>query len=248
MLKSLLDVAPLNTDLRKCIAQTATGRSTAEYEKNREIFCQGDPADSIFFMHEGEVKVSVSSAQGKGAIVAILHEGQFFGEGCLNRRVLRTCTATTITNCRITMITQAAMLAALQEHPKFSEMFIAHLVARNGRIEDDFVDQMFNLSEKRLARLLLRLSNYENEGSAPIVPIRHSQEMLAEMIGTTRSRVSFFMNKFRKLGLISYGGEIDVHRSLMIAVMDDSQITGINRKVPTLDPSRQTEDQSSSTT
>jgi CRP-like cAMP-binding protein len=167
------------------------------------------------------VKVTVTSTQGKEAIVALLEAGQFFGEGCLSGQVHRMATATALTDCRITSIEIAAMREALQDQPSFSKLFMDHLLSRNRRIEEDVIDQLFNSSEKRLARLLLLLANYGKEGSPPIVPVTLSQEALAEMIGTTRSRVSYFMNKFRKLGLIDYNGTIHVHQSLLNSVLHD---------------------------
>lgn len=212
---------PVHTDIHNFLA-VGIGRSTTDYEKNQEIFCQGAGADSVFFIHEGKVKVTVASSQGKEAVVGILEDGQFFGEGCLIGRNFRPYTANALVDCRITSITQAAMLAALREQPAFSEMFLGHLLNRNSRIEEDVIDQLFNSSEKRLARALLLLANYGKEGGPPIVPVTFSQETLADMIGTTRSRVSFFMNKFRKLGFVSYNGKIEVHQSLLNAVLRDN--------------------------
>jgi len=167
------------------------------------------------------VKLVVTSDQGKEAIVAILHEGQFFGEGCLDNQPLRIATACAVTNSRITSITKSAMLAAIRGQPKFSQLFIDHLLKRNSRIQSDVVDQLFNSSEKRLARLLLLLANYGKEGSPPIEPVTVNQETLALMIGTTRSRVSYFMNRFRKAGFIDYNGSIHVYHSLLNSVLND---------------------------
>ncbi len=178
-------------------------------------------ASSVFFIQKGKVKATVASSQGKEAIVGLLEEGQFFGEGCLIGRSVRTYTTKAMLDCRITSITQTAMLSALRDQPKFSEMFMAHLLNSNSRIEEDVIDQLFNSSEKRLARALLLLANYGKEAGAAIVPVTFSQETLAEMIGTTRSRVSFFMNKFRRLGFVSYNGKIEVHPSLLNAVLHD---------------------------
>ena len=222
MQKLLPTFWPVHSDPQKFLAQVGIGRSTSDYEKNHEIFCQGEAANSVFFIQEGKVKVTVTSSQGKEAVVAILEEGQFFGEGCLIGRTFRSYTANTLVDCRITSITQAAMLAALREQPQFSEMFVGHLLNRNSRIEEDVIDQLFNSSEKRLARALLLLANYGKEGGPSIKPINLSQETLADMIGTTRSRVSFFMNKFRKLGFVSYNGKIEVHQSLLNAVLRDN--------------------------
>ena len=208
-------------DACKLIAQTGAGRSTADYECNQTIFTQGEVAESVFFIQQGRVKVTVTSDDGKDAVVGILVEGQFFGEGCLHGQVLRTATTKALCHCRITTIAKAAMLSAIRDQPKFSKLFMDHLLSRNGRIEEDVIDQLFNSCEKRLARLLLLLANYGKEGSPPTVSVNLNQETLAEMIGTTRSRVSFFMNKFRKLGLIDYNGKIDVHQSLLNFILHD---------------------------
>jgi CRP-like cAMP-binding protein len=212
---------PVQNDPHKFLALIGAGRSTSDCKKNTEIFVQGADANSILYIQNGRVKVTVTSAQGKEAIVALLEAGQFFGEGCLSGQVHRMATATALTDCRITSIEIAAMREALQDQPSFSKLFMDHLLSRNRRIEEDVIDQLFNSSEKRLARLLLLLANYGKEGSPPIVPVTLSQEALAEMIGTTRSRVSFFMNKFRKLGLIDYNGTIHVHQSLLNLVLHD---------------------------
>ena len=169
----------------------------------------------FFYIQKGRVKLTVLSEQGKEAVVGILEPGQFFGEGCLNGHPLRIATTTAMEECVITSITKEAMISALHTEPKFSELFMAYLLTRNSRVEEDLIDQLFNSSEKRLARLLLLLAHFGKEGT----PQDISQETLAEMIGTTRSRVSYFMNKFRKLGLISYNGKIEVHNSLLNAVL-----------------------------
>ena len=203
------------------LAIVGEGKTILKFQKNQVVFAQGDAADTVFYIQKGRVKVVVISEQGKEAIVGIFGPGQFFGEGCMNGHSVRIATTTAMDDCLITVITKAAMLAALHDQPKFSEMFMAYLLTRNSRIEEDLIDQLFNSSEKRLARLLLLLANFGKEGSPqPIIP-NISQETLAEMIGTTRSRVSFFMNKFRKLGLISYNGKIEVHSSLLHAVLYD---------------------------
>jgi CRP/FNR family cyclic AMP-dependent transcriptional regulator len=198
-------------DPHKLLAQYGAGRTTANYPKNQKIYVQGQVADTVFYIQTGRVKVTVTSEQGKEAVVAMLHEGQFFGEGCLNDQRLRTASTSAMTDCRITSITKSVMLTAIHDQPKFSNLFMDHLLTRNSRIQADLIDQLFNSSEKRLARLLLLLANYGKEGSPPIAPITVSQETLAEMIGTTRSRVSHFMNKFRKSGFIKYRGKIEVH-------------------------------------
>jgi CRP/FNR family cyclic AMP-dependent transcriptional regulator len=197
------------------------GKTVDKYEKNQKIFSQGDVADTIFFIQKGKVKITVLSEHGKEAVVGILAERQFFGESCLDGAKLRTATSHAMEECLITSITKSAMLAALAKEPKFAEFFMGYLLSRNSRIEDDLIDQLFNSSEKRLARLLLLLANFGREGGAEPIAVTLSQETLAEMIGTTRSRVSFFMNKFRKKGFISYNGKIEVHSSLLDAVLRD---------------------------
>ena len=206
---------------RDLLVSTGPERSTRDYKRRQIIYMQGEAADSVFFIQQGRVKVTVTSEQGKAAVVGILHEGQFFGEGCLHGQACRTATSVAQSASRITSITKAAMLSAIRDQPEFGKLFMDHLLSRNGRIEADVIDQLFNSSEKRLARLLLLLANYGKENSPPIVPVAVKQETLAEMIGTTRSRVSFFMNKFRKLGLIDYNGEIHVHQSLLSAVLNE---------------------------
>jgi CRP/FNR family transcriptional regulator, cyclic AMP receptor protein len=206
-------------DPQKFLAKVGEGKTISKYRKGQLIFAQGEVADSVFYIQKGKVKVVVLSEQGKEAIVGILEAGQFFGEGCLNGHALRIATTTAMEECLITTITKAAMIAALHDEPKFSELFVAYLLTRNSRVEEDLIDQLFNSSEKRLARLLLLLANFGKEGNPTPINPHISQETLAEMIGTTRSRVSFFMNKFRKLGFISYNGKIEVHRSLLNAVL-----------------------------
>src|SRR5712675_3490956 len=183
-------------DPRAFLASAGTGKTIERYAKNQKIFSQGEVADTLFFIQEGKVKLTVLSELGKEAVVGIFAEGQFFGEACLSGAKLRAATSHAMEECLITSITTKAMLAALESEPEFSAFFIAYLLSRNSRIEDDLIDQLFNSSERRLARLLLRLANFGQEGG--VIPVTLSQETLAEMIGTTRSRVSFFMNKFRK--------------------------------------------------
>jgi CRP-like cAMP-binding protein len=208
-------------DPREFLAKVGEGKAILEFRKDQVVFAQGDAADTVFYIQKGQVKVVVISEQGKEAVVGIFGPGQFFGEGCLNGHSVRIATSTAMEDGLLTAITKAAMLAVLHDQPKFSEMFMAYLLTRNSRIEEDLIDQLFNSSEKRLARLLLLLANFGKEGSPqPIIP-NISQETLAEMIGTTRSRVSFFMNKFRKLGFISYNGKIEVNNSLLNAVLYD---------------------------
>jgi CRP/FNR family cyclic AMP-dependent transcriptional regulator len=206
-------------DPQAFLAKVGEGRTVLAFHKNEIVFSQGDAADTVFFIQKGRVKVVVRSEQGKEAVVGILEPGQFFGEGCLNGSRLRISTTTTLEECVITAIAKTAMLAALRSKPQFAELFMSYLLKRNGRIEEDLIDQLFNSSEKRLARLLLLLANFGKDGSP--IKVRVSQETLADMIGTTRSRVSFFMNKFRKLGLVSYNGGIEVHNSLLNAVLHD---------------------------
>jgi CRP/FNR family transcriptional regulator, cyclic AMP receptor protein len=208
-------------DPKDFLARVGVGKTIIEFHKNQEVFSQGDLADTVFYIQSGQVKLTVMSEQGKEAVVAILEPGQFFGEGCMNGHSIRIATTTAMEDSVITVITKAAMIAALHDEPTFSELFMAYLLTRNSRIEEDLIDQLFNSSEKRLARLLLLLSNFGKEGSPQPISPNISQETLAEMIGTTRSRVSHFLNKFRRLGLISYNGRIEVHNSLMDAVLRD---------------------------
>ena len=208
-------------DPREFLAKVGEGKTIVAYRKDEVIFAQGDAADTIYYIQKGRLKVVVISEQGKEAVVGMLEPGQFFGDGCMNGHSLRIATTTAMEPSLVTAITKTAMLAALHSEPKFSELFMAHLLTRNSRIEEDLIDQLFNSSEKRLARLLLLLANFGKEGSPQPISPNISQETLAEMIGTTRSRVSFFMNKFRKLGLISYNGKIEVHSSLLNAVLYD---------------------------
>jgi CRP/FNR family transcriptional regulator, cyclic AMP receptor protein len=208
-------------DPKMFLAKMGAGKTILEFHKNQSIFVQGDAADTVFYLQKGRVKLTVLSEQGKEAVVAILEPSQFFGEGCLNGHPLRLATTTAMEECLITSITKEAMLAILHTEPKFSEMFMAYLLKRNSRVEEDLIDQLFNSSEKRLARLLLLLAHFGKEGSPQPINPSISQETLADMIGTTRSRVSFFMNKFRKLGLISYNGKIEIHNSLLSAVLHD---------------------------
>lgn len=197
------------------------GRTISKYRIKQIVFAQGDPADSVFYIHEGKVKVTVISEQGKEAIVAILGPDEFCGEGCLAGQPRRMATATAMTKCEIMRLDKEAMIRVLHDEPAFSEMFVSHLLARTIRVEEDLVDQLFNSSEKRLARALLLLANFGKEGRPEPILAKVSQETLAEMIGTTRSRVSHFMNKFRELGFIHYNGGIEVHSSLLSVVLHD---------------------------
>ena len=203
------------------LAKVGAGKTLQRYRKNQKIFAQGDVANAVFFIRNGKVKITVLSVHGKEAVIGFLTNNQFFGEGCLDGSKLRSATSHAMEDCLITSITKTAMLAALVKEPKFSTFFLTYLLARNTRIEDDLIDQLFNSSERRLARLLLLLANFGNDDGPKPIPVTLSQETLAEMIGTTRSRVSFFMNKFRKKGFIDYNGKIEVHRSLLDAVLRD---------------------------
>jgi CRP/FNR family cyclic AMP-dependent transcriptional regulator len=192
-----------------------------EYRKKQVIFAQGKRADEVFLIQTGQVKLSVVSKQGKEAVVAMLGPGQFLGEGCLNGQPVRIATARAMTDCSALRLPKEATMQALRNHPQFSEMFIEHLLSRNMRVEEDLVDQLFNSSEKRLARLLLLLANFGKDGRHEQVIAKISQETLAEMVGTTRSRVSFFMNRFRKLGFIHYNDGLEIHSSLLSVVLRD---------------------------
>jgi len=208
-------------DPKVFLAKVGAGKTILKFYKNQKVFAQGEVADTIFYIQKGSVKLTVLSEQGKEAVVGILEPGQFFGEGCMTGHPLRIATTTAMDECVITSITKEAMIAVLHEESTFSELFMAYLLTRNSRIEEDLIDQLFNSCEKRLARLLLLLANFGKEGRPQPIALTISQETLAEMIGTTRSRVSFFMNKFRKLGLISYNGKIEVHNSLLNAVLHE---------------------------
>src|SRR5580704_8203705 len=208
-------------DPKTFLAKADGGRSISKYRKNQIVFSQGDPADSVFYIQAGKVKVTVISEQGKEAIVAVLGPDEFCGEGCLAGQPRRMASATAMTECEIMRLEKGTIIRVLHEEPAFSEMFVAHLLARTIRVEEDLVDQLFNSSEKRLARALLLLANFGKEGRPEPIVAKISQETLAEMIGTTRARVSFFMNKFRKLGLIDYNGHLEIHSSLLNVVLHD---------------------------
>jgi len=210
-------------DWEGVLAGVSPGKTVIEYGANRHIFWEGDPADSLFFLRQGKVKLTVTSKQGKEAIIAVLDSSDFFGEGCLAGQLLRMATATAITDCSLIRLERRLMVRLLHEQHEISESFIAHLLSRNVRYEADLVDQLFNSSEKRLARILLLLSHFGKESrSEPVLP-RISQDDLADMVGTTRSRVSHFMNKFRKLGFIDYGdqGGLTVNSGLLSVVLHD---------------------------
>jgi len=208
-------------DPKEFLATVNGGRTISTYRKDETVFAQGDAADSVFYIQKGKVKVTVLSEQGKEAVVAMLGPDEFCGEGCLAGQPRRMATATAMTDCEIMRLEKRAIIRALQDEPAFPEFFVEHLLARTIRIEADLVDQLFNSSEKRLARALLLLANFGKEGRPEPIIAKVSQETLAEMIGTTRSRVSFFMNKFRKLGFINYNGHMEVHSSLLNVVLHD---------------------------
>jgi CRP-like cAMP-binding protein len=208
-------------DPKNFLAKVGEGKTISKYRKDQVVFSQGEFADAVFYIQQGQVKLTVVSEQGKEAVVALLGPDQFFGEGCLNGHPLRIATTRTVDECVITRIEKATMIATIHDEPDFAELFMSYLLNRNSRIEEDLIDQLFNSSEKRLARLLLLLANFGKEGRPEPIVGTFSQETLAEMIGTTRSRVSFFMNKFRKLGFIEYNGKIEVHNSLLNVVLYD---------------------------
>ena len=203
------------------LAQVTGGRTISNYQIDQSVYQQEDPADAVFFVQHGKVKITVTSEQGKEAVVAVLGVGQFFGEECLSGHTVRVSTANALTQCSITRIPKAEIISVIHNEPAFAEFFISHLLARNNRARSDLVDQLFNSSEKRLARALLLLANFGGEGEPEPVLAKISQETLAEMIGTTRARVSHFMNKFRRLGLIEYNGHIEVKRALLDMVLHE---------------------------
>jgi CRP/FNR family cyclic AMP-dependent transcriptional regulator len=203
------------------LAHANGGRTVSAYKKDQTLFSQGEPADAVFYIQQGEVKLTVLSKHGKEAVVAMLGTGHFCGEGSLAGQPLRMATAAAIEECTIMRIEKATMIRLLHDEPEFSERFMSHLLARNLRVEADLVDQLFNSSEKRLARLLLILAKFGKDGRPERVVPKISQEMLAEMIGTTRARVNYFMNKFRKMGLIDYNGHLEIHSSLLDVVLHE---------------------------
>jgi CRP/FNR family cyclic AMP-dependent transcriptional regulator len=208
-------------DPKLFLAKVGKGRTITDYLKNQTVFSQGDPADSIFFIQKGKVKVTVVSTRGKEAVVAILTAGAFFGEGSLAGQSNRMASVSTMSECSIMRLEKASVLRVLQDEPTFSAVFLHYLLSRNIRVEEDLVDHLFNSSEKRLARVLLLLANFGKDSKPEPVIAKISQETLAEIIGTTRSRVSFFMNRFRKLGFIDYNGGLHVHSSLLNIVLHD---------------------------
>ena len=208
-------------DAKILLAAVGEGSATRDYQKAQPIFAQGDRADAVFFVQRGKVKLTVLSQQGKQAVIALLGPGDFFGEGCLAGQPVRMATAIAMTEAAIVRLAKQTMIRALHRDAVFSELFTTYLLSRNIRMEEDLVDQLFNSSEKRLARILLLLANFGKEGRPePVVP-KISQETLAEMVGTTRSRISHFMNKFRKLGFVQYNGGLEVHSSLLHVVLHD---------------------------
>jgi CRP/FNR family transcriptional regulator, cyclic AMP receptor protein len=197
------------------------GRTIVAFPKKQTIFGQGDSSDAVFYIQKGRVRLTVVSKTGKEATIGILNEGEFFGEGCLTGQALRMCSATAMTDCTVMRIDKKSMMDVIHRERAFSDMFVAYLLTRNIRYEEDLVDQLFNSSEKRLARVLLLLARFGKEGKPEVAIPKISQETLAEMVGTTRSRVNFFMNRFRKLGFVRYNGELEVHSSLLNVVLHD---------------------------
>jgi len=218
---SIKPEVPNGFDPKRFLAQVGRGRSIARFLPNNSIFAQGEPANAVFYIQTGRVKLTVVSRQGKEAVIAILGAGDFFGEGCLAGQQTRMASAAAMSQCSILRLEKAALIRVLRHQPAFSEMFLMHLLSRNIRFEADLVDQLFNSSEKRLARVLLLLANFGKRGEPQTVIPKISQETLAEIIGTTRSRVSFFMNRFRKMGFIDYNGKLEVHSSLLNVVLHD---------------------------
>ena len=214
--------APLaRFDVEAFLHTLRTKPQVVKYRKKGNIFVQGEPANAVFYVQKGRVKLTVTSAQGKAAIIGVLNDGSFFGEGCIAGQPLRMMTASAISDCALLRIDKAAMMAALHEHHDFSEFFITYVLSRNIRYEADLVDQLFNSSEKRLARILLLLARYGKEGQPERVVPKISHETLAQMVGTTRPHISRFMNKFKKLGFIHYNGGLEVHSSLITMTLHD---------------------------
>jgi CRP-like cAMP-binding protein len=208
-------------DPRAFLTKVGKGKTSIKLRPRQPVFAQGDAADAVFYIQRGRIELRVTSARGKDAVLALLSTGEFFGEGCLTGQPLRMAAAVAIAESTIVRIEKSAMIQVLHEEPSFSALFVAYLLQRNTRVEADLVDQLFNSSEKRLARLLLLLSHFGKEAEPePVIPAIN-QETLAAMIGTTRSRVSFFMNKFRKLGFIKYNGHLEINRSLLSVILHD---------------------------
>ena len=212
---------PVAFDPDLLLKKLGSGKTVQNYRDKQAIFSQGDPADAVFYIQKGKVKITVVSKRGKEAVIAVLQEGDFFGEGCLSAQPLRISTASALQHGTVVRLEKKMMVGLLHKEPEFAEMFIAYLLSRNIRIEEDLVDQLFNSSEKRLARLLLLLAHYGKDSKPETVLPKMSQETLAEMVGTTRSRVSYFMNKFRKMGFIDYNGSLHVHSALLTVVLRD---------------------------
>jgi CRP/FNR family transcriptional regulator, cyclic AMP receptor protein len=208
-------------DVKVFLTNANGGRMIVSYRDKSRVFSQGDPADAIFYIQKGKVKLTVVSKRGKEAVIALLGEGDFFGEGCLAGQPVRMATAVALSSCSIMKLEKGPVVRLLHEEPSFAEMFVTHLLSRNIKIEEDLVDQLFNSSEKRLARVLLLLANFGKEGKPEEVIPRINQETLAEIVGTTRSRVSFFMNRFRKLGFVEYNGSLKIHSSLLNIILHD---------------------------
>jgi CRP/FNR family transcriptional regulator, cyclic AMP receptor protein len=216
-------------DLKRLLAAADGERTAVDYAEKDIIFSQGDRANAVFYIRTGNVKLSVFSRQGKEAVVAILGAGDFFGEECLGSQPLRMGTAVCVSDCWIMRLDKSEVVRALHEQPSFSELFVAHLLSRNIRFQEDLVDQLFNSSEKRLARVLLLLANFGKEGTPQTVIPKMSQETLAAIIGTTRSRVSFFMNRFRNLGFIEYNDRLTIHSSLLNVFLHDERAVAMRR-------------------
>jgi CRP/FNR family cyclic AMP-dependent transcriptional regulator len=213
---------PQTFDPKAFLAQTGLGRTMLQYSKNKVIFAQGEPSNAVFYIQAGQAKLTVLSARGKEATIALLGEGDFMGEACIaSGQPLRVASATTVTDCSLLRIERKAMLDVLHREPGFSDLFVAYIVERYTQTQADLVDQLFNSAEKRLARTLLLLARFGKEGRSENVIPKISQEALAEMIGTTRARVNFFMNRFRQLGLIDYDGGLEVHSSLLDVVLHE---------------------------
>jgi CRP/FNR family cyclic AMP-dependent transcriptional regulator len=210
-----------NFDPQTFLSTIDGGRKIEVFAKKKTVFAQGDSSVAVCYIQKGKVKLTVVSANGKEATIGILNEGDFFGEGCLTGQPLRLCSASAMTDCTVMRINKKSMMDVLHREHAFSDMFVAYLLTRNIRYEEDLVDQLFNSSEKRLARVLLLLAHFGKDGKPEVAIPKISQETLAEMVGTTRSRISFFMNRFRKLGFIRYNGELEVHSSLLNIVLHD---------------------------
>jgi CRP-like cAMP-binding protein len=208
-------------DTGRYLESSGVKRKIVKYREGQTIFCQGDTSRSVLYLQNGSVKIAVTSPTGKEAVIAILNPGDFFGEGCIAGQPLRAASATAMTPASVLEVEKREMIRVIHEEHEFSDRFVAHMLKRNVRVEEDLVDQLFNSSEKRLARALLLIARYGNEKTTEKIAARVSQETLAEMIGTTRSRVSYFMNRFRKLGFIKYNGGLHVNDSLLRVILHD---------------------------